>query len=57
MPCFKFMYQKLPGDPEKNRENIKHGNLLGRGIRNQQFANANQEHQPLHEDTGERNFI
>jgi len=35
MTCFKFMYQKLPGDPEKTRGNIKHGSLLRRGIRNQ----------------------
>lgn len=57
MPCFKFTYQKLPGDPEKNRENIKHGNLLCRGVRNQQLSKANQEHQPLHQYIGERNFI
>jgi len=57
MPCFKFIYQKLPGVPEKNRENIKHGSLLRRGIRHQKFSNANQERQPLHQDIVERNFI
>jgi len=57
MPCFKFTYQELSGDPEKNRENIKHSSLLRRSIRNQKFSKANQEHQPPHRDIGERNFI
>jgi hypothetical protein len=56
MPYFKFIYQKLPGDPEKNRENITYGNLLRMGIRNQQFSKANQEQQPLHQDIGKRSF-
>lgn len=56
MPCFKIMYKKLPGDPENNRENITYGSLGYRGF-NQQFQNANQEHQPLHRAICEGNFI